>query len=115
MLPSASLNKEGFGMYEPIHGSAPDIAGKDVANPLATILSVAMMLRVLINHFLLKRQIPFVQQCFSFDTNWAGIGRINNYFHVNASTRQGYCQSIGNDSFSGNDVTLFAQSREFGG
>jgi 3-isopropylmalate dehydrogenase len=45
MLPSASLNAKGQGMYEPIHGSAPDIAGKGVANPLATILSVAMMLR----------------------------------------------------------------------
>ena len=45
MLPSASLDKNNFGMYEPIHGSAPDIAGKDVANPLATILSVSMMLR----------------------------------------------------------------------
>ena len=45
MLPSASLNEAGQGMYEPIHGSAPDIAGKGVANPLATILSVAMMLR----------------------------------------------------------------------
>lgn len=45
MLPSASLNASGFGLYEPIHGSAPDIAGQDVANPLATILSAAMMLR----------------------------------------------------------------------
>ena len=45
MLPSASLNAKGFGMYEPIHGSAPDIAGRDVANPLATILSAAMLLR----------------------------------------------------------------------
>ena len=45
MLPSASLDEDGKGMYEPIHGSAPDIAGKGVANPLATILSVAMMLR----------------------------------------------------------------------
>jgi 3-isopropylmalate dehydrogenase len=45
MLPSASLNKNNYGMYEPIHGSAPDIAGKDIANPLATILSVSMMLR----------------------------------------------------------------------
>ena len=45
MLPSASLNEHGQGMYEPIHGSAPDIAGQGVANPLATILSVAMMLR----------------------------------------------------------------------
>ena len=45
MLPSASLDADGKGMYEPIHGSAPDIAGQGVANPLATILSVAMMLR----------------------------------------------------------------------
>ena len=45
MLPSASLDARGKGLYEPIHGSAPDIAGKGVANPLATILSVAMMLR----------------------------------------------------------------------
>lgn len=45
MLPSASMDIKGKGMYEPIHGSAPDIAGKGVANPLATILSVAMMLR----------------------------------------------------------------------
>jgi 3-isopropylmalate dehydrogenase len=45
MLPSASLNANGKGLYEPIHGSAPDIAGKGVANPLATILSAAMMLR----------------------------------------------------------------------
>ncbi len=45
MLPSASLDEKGKGMYEPIHGSAPDIAGRGVANPLATILSVAMMLR----------------------------------------------------------------------
>lgn len=45
MLPSASLGVGTKGMYEPIHGSAPDIAGKDIANPLATILSIAMMLR----------------------------------------------------------------------
>lgn len=45
MLPSASLNTENCGLYEPIHGSAPDIAGKGIANPLATILSLAMMLR----------------------------------------------------------------------
>ncbi|HPQ23986.1 MAG: 3-isopropylmalate dehydrogenase [Chromatiaceae bacterium] len=49
MLPSASLNEKGQGMYEPIHGSAPDIAGKGIANPLATILSVAMMLRYSLN------------------------------------------------------------------
>ena len=45
MLPSASLDANGKGLYEPIHGSAPDIAGQDRANPLATILSLAMMFR----------------------------------------------------------------------
>jgi 3-isopropylmalate dehydrogenase len=45
MLPSASLDERGKGLYEPIHGTAPDIAGKGVANPLATILSAALMLR----------------------------------------------------------------------
>lgn len=44
MLPSASLDGQGYGLYEPIHGSAPDIAGQDIANPLGTILSVAMLL-----------------------------------------------------------------------
>lgn len=45
MLPSASLDRNNKGMYEPVHGSAPDIAGQDIANPLATIISVAMMYR----------------------------------------------------------------------
>jgi 3-isopropylmalate dehydrogenase len=45
MLPSASLSESGPGLYEPIHGSAPDIAGKGIANPIGTILSSAMMLR----------------------------------------------------------------------
>ena len=45
MLPSASLDARSKGLYEPIHGSAPDLAGKNAANPLATILSVAMMFR----------------------------------------------------------------------
>ena len=49
MLPSASLDENGKGMYEPCHGSAPDIAGQGKANPLATILSVAMMLRYSLN------------------------------------------------------------------
>jgi 3-isopropylmalate dehydrogenase len=49
MLPSASLDERGKGLYEPIHGSAPDIAGQDIANPLATILSAAMMLRYTFN------------------------------------------------------------------
>ena len=45
LLPSASLNEDGFGLYEPAHGSAPDIAGQGVANPYAMLLSLAMMLR----------------------------------------------------------------------
>lgn len=49
MLPSASLDANNKGLYEPSHGSAPDIAGKGVANPLATILSAAMMLRYTFN------------------------------------------------------------------
>jgi 3-isopropylmalate dehydrogenase len=49
MLPSASLDSNNKGMYEPSHGSAPDIAGKDIANPLATILSLAMMFRYTFN------------------------------------------------------------------
>jgi 3-isopropylmalate dehydrogenase len=49
MLPSASIGKGGFGLYEPIHGSAPDIAGKGVANPIAQILSAAMMLKYTFN------------------------------------------------------------------
>ena len=57
MLPSASLDKNNFGMYEPIHGSAPDIAGQDIANPLATILSVSMMLRYSLNQVELADKI----------------------------------------------------------
>ena len=57
MLPSASLDANSKGLYEPIHGSAPDIAGKDVANPLATILSVAMMLRYSLDYATLADDI----------------------------------------------------------
>jgi len=49
MLPSASLDANGKGMFEPVHGSAPDIAGQNLANPLATIQSLAMMLRYSLN------------------------------------------------------------------
>jgi 3-isopropylmalate dehydrogenase len=57
MLPSASLDAANKGMYEPIHGSAPDIAGKNAANPLATILSVAMMLRYTLNEPALAERV----------------------------------------------------------
>ena len=57
MLPSASLNESGKGLYEPSHGSAPDIAGQDKANPLATILSLAMLLRYSLNDEARARQV----------------------------------------------------------
>lgn len=57
MLPSASIDRNGKGMYEPIHGSAPDIAGKDLANPLATILSLAMLFRYSLNDETVARRI----------------------------------------------------------
>lgn len=59
MLPSASLRADGFGLYEPIHGSAPDIAGRGAANPLATILSAAMMLR---HSFAMAREADAVER-----------------------------------------------------
>src|SRR3569623_1744387 len=62
MLPSASLDANNKGMYEPIHGSAPDIAGKGVANPLATILSVAMMLRYTLNEMVLADRVEAAVQ-----------------------------------------------------
>jgi len=57
MLPSASLDSANKGMYEPIHGSAPDIAGQGIANPLATILSVAMLLRYTLNEPALAERV----------------------------------------------------------
>ena len=62
MLPSASLNSSNQGLYEPSHGSAPDIAGKGVANPLATILSAAMMLRFSLNQEAAARRIEAAVQ-----------------------------------------------------
>ncbi len=57
MLPSASLDRESKGLYEPIHGSAPNIAGQGMANPLATILSVAMLLRYSLNELTLAARV----------------------------------------------------------
>ncbi|AGW14960.1 3-isopropylmalate dehydrogenase [Megalodesulfovibrio gigas] len=62
MLPSASVGESGPGIYEPIHGSAPDIAGQDKANPLATILSVAMMLRFALG---LEAEAAVIEQAVS--------------------------------------------------
>lgn len=75
MLPSASLDSENKGMYEPIHGSAPDIAGKGVANPLATILSVAMMLRYSLNEAELADHIDAaVRQVLANGARTADLG-----------------------------------------
>lgn len=63
MLPSASLNESGQGMYEPCHGSAPDIAGQNIANPLAMMLSVAMMLRYSLNENALAERIEAAVGC----------------------------------------------------
>ncbi len=62
MLASASLRDDSFGMYEPIHGSAPDIAGKNIANPIATILSAAMMLRY---SFSLEKEAKAIEDAVS--------------------------------------------------
>jgi 3-isopropylmalate dehydrogenase len=59
MLPSASLGSSGPGLYEPIHGSAPDIAGKGIANPVGTILSVALLLRYSLK---LEREAQSIEQ-----------------------------------------------------
>ena len=82
MLPSASLDEGNKGMYEPIHGSAPDIAGKGVANPLATILSVAMLLRYTLDEAALAGRIErAVQQVLAqgyrtADIATAGTSRV---------------------------------------
>ena len=75
MLPSASLDSHNKGMYEPIHGSAPDIAGQNIANPLATILSVAMMLRYSLNQAQLADKIEkAVKQVLSDGLRTPDIG-----------------------------------------
>ena len=74
MLPSASLDKNNKGLYEPSHGSAPDIAGQGVANPLATILSAAMMLRFSLNQESAAQRIEAaVQKVLSLGLRTADI------------------------------------------
>ena len=74
MLPSASLNASNQGLYEPSHGSAPDIAGKGIANPLATILSAAMMLRFSLNQAAAANRIEVaVKQVLSLGLRTADI------------------------------------------
>src|SRR5450830_84912 len=83
MLPSASLNASNQGLYEPSHGSAPDIAGKGIANPLATILSAAMMLRFSLNQEAAARRIEaavkdvLVQGLRTADIFSAGTTRVS--------------------------------------
>jgi 3-isopropylmalate dehydrogenase len=86
MLPSASLNARRQGLYEPIHGSAPDIAGRGIANPLATILSLAMLLRYSLSRADLAERIEAaVQQVLA-----AGLrtGDIATAGEARASTRE---------------------------
>jgi 3-isopropylmalate dehydrogenase len=76
MLPSASLDAAGRGLYEPVHGSAPDIAGKGVANPLATILSLAMLLRYSLERGdLADRVEKAVRETLASDLRTADIAR----------------------------------------
>ena len=63
MLPSASLSDGSFGLYEPVHGSAPDIAGTNTANPLATILSAAMLLRISLEQEAAANAIESAVEC----------------------------------------------------
>lgn len=62
MIPSSSLGATSCGLYEPIHGSAPDIAGRDIANPIGTILSAAMMLRF---SFDMEREADAIEKAVS--------------------------------------------------
>lgn len=83
MLPSASLDANNKGLYEPIHGSAPDIAGRDIANPLATILSLAMMMRYTFAHEDLAQRIEAAvrsvlqQGLRTADIHFAGTEKIS--------------------------------------
>jgi 3-isopropylmalate dehydrogenase len=86
MLPSASLDADSKGMYEPIHGSAPDIAGKGIANPLATILSVAMMLRYSLDHAELADEIE------------AAVGRVLDKGLRTADIMADGCKEIGTEA-----------------
>ena len=86
MLPSASLDANSKGMYEPIHGSAPDIAGKGLANPLATILSLAMMLRYSLDHADLADEID------------AAVGRVLDKGLRTADIMAEGCKEVGTEA-----------------
>jgi 3-isopropylmalate dehydrogenase len=76
MLPSASLDANGKGMYEPVHGSAPDIAGQGIANPLASILSLAMLLRYTLDEATLADKVESaVQKVLASGARTADLAR----------------------------------------
>lgn len=91
MLPSASLDENGKGMYQPCHGSAPDIAGQDKANPLATILSVAMMLRYT---FKQEQAAQAIEQAVS-DVLDDGLRTVDILDKSEAGLTQVGCQAMG--------------------
>ena len=84
MLPSASLNERNRGLYEPSHGSAPDIAGKGVANPLATILSAAMMLRWSLG----QPEAAAARALTALPTPYAGVYRLEATHKVGRKTEK---------------------------
>lgn len=91
LMPSASLNNEGFGLYEPAGGSAPDIAGKNIANPIAQILSVAMMLK---HSFALNEEANMIEQAILTTLN-ANI-RTRDLYQENTHlvTTQGFTDAL---------------------
>ncbi|GEN29293.1 3-isopropylmalate dehydrogenase [Halovibrio variabilis] len=97
MLPSASLNKSGQGMYEPCHGSAPDIAGQNVANPLAMMLSVAMMLRYSLNENAMAERIE------------AAVGKVLDDGLRTADIASEGMQTIGTDAMGDAVLAAFAK------
>lgn len=97
MLPSASLGTDKKGLYEPVHGTAPDIAGKNVANPLAAILSVAMMLRY---SFGLEDHAARIERA---------VGSVLHSGYRTADIRQPECRLVGTDEMG--DAVVEAVSR----
>ncbi|MYL24275.1 3-isopropylmalate dehydrogenase [Halomonas alkaliantarctica] len=97
MLPSASLNESGQGMYEPCHGSAPDIAGKNLANPLAMMLSVAMMLRYSLAENAMAERIE------------AAVGKVLDDGLRTADIASEGMQTIGTDAMGDAVLAAFAQ------
>ncbi len=97
MLPSASLNESGQGMYEPCHGSAPDIAGQNIANPLAMMLSVAMMLRYSLNETAMAERIE------------AAVGSVLDDGLRTADIASDGMQTIGTDAMGDAVLAAFAK------